>query len=204
MTPVPEAEEIELKEDGEFALPGDKLAYAVELAPGEGAHEDGEFTCASWTGIVSVDKDDRTVSITPVVSTPVTVHEGDDVIVHVTRTRSSMAIGEVVAVEGKESRNVSGDTEATLHISKMSSEYVDEVEDAFRPGDIIRAKVISHDPSVQIFTEGDEYGVLKAFCRRCRTAYDERDDGKLECPSCEYVDRRKLSNRYGKGLAVDH
>lgn len=200
---LPETEEIDLKEDGDFVLPGDTLAYAVEFAPGEGAHEDGEFVCASWTGTARFDNDNREVGVQPVVSTPVEAREGDDVIVYIRRTRSSMAIGEVVAVIGKEERVVTGDVEATCHISKISDEYVDEIEDAYRSGDIIKAKVISHDPSIQIRTTGDEYGVLKSFCARCRTPMDLEGDA-LQCPSCEHEEDRKLSDEYGKGLKVDH
>lgn len=195
--------EIELKEDGDFVLPGDHVAYAVELAPGDGAHEDGEFVRASWTGFLEVDTDNREVRVRPVVSTPVMVRTGQDVIIVVRRTRSSMVIGEVVAVAGQEERNVSGETEATLHISKISDEYVDKIEDAFRVGDIIRAKVMQHDPSIQVTTVGKEYGVLKAFCLRCRTPHGKVGKG-LECPSCEFREKRKLSEDYGKGMRIDH
>lgn len=206
VTVLAETEEIELKEDGDFVLPGDTLAYAIEFAPGEGTHEDGEYVCASWTGIASHDTDDRTVSVEPIVSTPVQVRQGDDVIVYVTRTRSSMVIGNVAAVRGKEERNVSGDDEATLHISKISEEYVDEIEDAYRSGDILVARVISDDPSIQILTKGEEYGVLKAFCTRCRTPLKRKGDSDkhLECPSCEHEETRKLAEDYGKGLPVTH
>lgn len=198
-----ETKEVKLKEPGDFVLPGDVLAYAVEFAPGPGTHEDGEHVCASWTGIFERDDDERTVRIRPIVSTPVEVQTGDEVVVYINRTRSSMAIGEVMSVAGKEDRTISGEVEATLHISKISDDYVEEIGDVYKVGDIIKAKVLSHDPSIQITTVGDDYGVIRAYCGRCRAPTEVKGQG-LECPNCEFNERRKLSKDYGKGMAVDH
>lgn len=198
-----ETKEVKLKDPGDFVLPGDVLAYAVEHAPGEGAHEDGEHVCASWTGILDRSDEDRTVSVRPIVSTPVEVREGDEVLIYIQRTRSSMAIGEVMAIFGKEDRAVSGEAEATIHISKISDDYVEEISDAYKVGDIIKARIISHDPSIQATTVGDEYGVIRAYCGRCRAPTEVKGQG-MQCPRCEYNERRKLSKDYGKGLTVDH
>jgi exosome complex component CSL4 len=103
-------------------------------------------------------------------------------------------IAKVVA-EGK-SRNITGDTNGTIHVSKLSQEYVQDVGREVRPSDIIRAKVTQVKPSIQLTTAGAHYGVVKALCRKCRQPLLKVEKG-LYCNTCERGDMRKLADDYG-------
>ena len=106
-----------------------------------------------------------------------------------------MAICEVVAVEGK-GREVTGDTNGTIHVSKLSQEYVQEVGKEVRPSDIIRARVTQVKPSVQLTTASEHLGVIKALCRKCRQPLVKVEKG-LYCATCDRPDYRKMADDYG-------
>ena len=78
-----------------------------------------------------------------------------------------MAGVEVLAVEGN-ARVIVGDTNGTLHVSKIAKRYVRDVGAEYHLGDIVRARVIQVKPSVQLTTEEQNCGCIKALCGRCR------------------------------------
>ena len=96
----------------------------------------------------------------------------------------------------RKDRDITGDTSATIHISKLSSDYVQDVGREFRPGDLIRAKVIQTKPSVQLSTQEPHFGVVKASCRKCRAPLSVHGKA-LKCEPCERVENRKVADDYG-------
>jgi exosome complex component CSL4 len=93
---------------------------------------------------------------------------------------------------------VGGDTNGTLHVSKASDRYVENMEDAFRVRDIVRAKVLESEPAIQLTTKSPGLGVLKSYCPRCGTPMELRGRG-VTCPACEWKDTKKLADDYGTG-----
>ncbi|MBN1109306.1 MAG: exosome complex RNA-binding protein Csl4 [Methanomassiliicoccales archaeon] len=175
-------------------LPGDEVAVAEEYLPAEGTYEEEGIVYSALTGELRINDEDKTVSVeaeNPMVSLAI----GDSVFCEVTDVRASMAICEVVMVEGR-SRNITGDTNGTIHVSKISQDYVQEVGREFRPSDIIRAKVVQVKPSIQLSTTGAHYGVVKSLCRFCRSQLRRTDKG-LYCDLCEEYEHRKMADDYG-------
>ncbi|MFQ6106335.1 MAG: exosome complex RNA-binding protein Csl4 [Thermoplasmata archaeon] len=179
-----------------LVFPGDELAVSEEYIAGEGTLDEDGKIYSSTVGIVELDSKERILRVRPF-NPPVKLKRGDDVIAVVTGTRESMGTADVIQVEGKE-RSVSGDTSGSIHVSKVSSDYTKTVKGEFRIGDIIRAKVIQTDPSVQLTTSGRNYGVLKAYCHRCRLPMEKRGN-LLYCESCDTTDKRKIAADYGDG-----
>ena len=105
-----------------------------------------------------------------------------------------MAICEVVTVEGK-SRNITDDTNGTIHVSKISNDYVQDAGNELRPSDIIRARVIQVKPSIQLTTVHPHLGVVKALCRKCRHPLVKEEKG-LYCANCDRHEHRKTSDDY--------
>jgi exosome complex component CSL4 len=92
----------------------------------------------------------------------------------------------------------SGEFGGILHISDVSDRYVDSMNDVCKPGDIIRAKVISGKNRIFHLTTNDKnLGILYAFCSRCGTLL-EAQHYDLHCPKCGNVERRKMAPDYGK------
>ena len=145
-------------------------------------------------GKLSLNDDDMTATVKPV-NAPNILKPGDGVFCRITDVRASMAVCEIIASDSN-NRNITGDKSATIHVSKLSSDYVQDVGKEYRPGDIIRAKVLQVKPSVQLSTQEPHYGAIKALCRKCRKPLEA--DGKvLKCKACERTESRTMADDYG-------
>jgi exosome complex component CSL4 len=87
-----------------------------------------------------------------------------------------------------------------LHISDAHIRYVDSMFDVCKPGDIVRAKVISEkNRTYHLSTKDRNLGVIYAFCSNCGTLLEQRRQG-MHCPKCGRLERRKTAADYGRGL----
>ncbi|MCK4443971.1 MAG: exosome complex RNA-binding protein Csl4, partial [Thermoplasmata archaeon] len=96
--------------------------------------------------------------------------------------------------EGKD-RAISGETDASLHVSKVSTGYTSDVKSEYRKTDIIRAAVIQTKPSLQLATDRKDLGVLRALCTRCRHPLIPKGRD-LYCENCERSESRKAAIDY--------
>ena len=181
--------------DKKIVLPGDKLSTSEELLSGEGTYEDNGLILSSQVGTYYVDTKNKRATVKPLTSTPVQLKKGDIVLAEVRMIRSSMVIADVIHVIGKK-RPISGDTNGTLKVSEISKGYVKEPSDVFSLGDIFRAKVTQIKPNIQLVTKDPQFGVIKAFCSKCRNPLIKKDKF-LECKNCGNKERRLTSNDFG-------
>jgi exosome complex component CSL4 len=99
---------------------------------------------------------------------------------------------------GKE--HLSGVFSGLLYISDISTSYVDLIYDACKPGDIIRAKVISEKNRIyHLSTVDEKLGVLYAFCSRCGHTLQQKRY-RMYCPNCGKMENRKIAGDYGKAV----
>jgi exosome complex component CSL4 len=175
-------------------LPGEEVAESEEYLPAEGTYEEDGKVFAAMMGELQLDLDEKVARVVPF-NPMAELKPGDFVFCAVTDVKNCMAICEVVAIEGKE-REITGDTSGTIHISKLSSDYVQDASREVRPSDIIRAKVLQAKPSVQLTTVGSHLGVVKALCKRCRAPMTRKEKG-LYCANCERNESRKIADDYG-------
>jgi len=90
------------------------------------------------------------------------------------------------------------ETFARLGIASASERYLKSMRDEFRIGDFVKAEVEKVTKfSVDLSTKGKEFGVVKAFCAKCRKEL-ELVGGKLVCPGCKFFDHRIVAESYGK------
>ena len=176
-----------------MVLPGDQIAVAEEFEPGEGAYEKNGLVFASTPGVLQIDEQSRIARVRPF-NPPAELQVGDIVYAVVDDIRGMMATATVNAIHGR-SRQISGETEGTIHISNVSQEYTEDIRDMYHLGDIIRAKVIQTKPSVQLTTAEPDLGVVKALCGQCRGPLELRGRD-LFCPRCERTERRKIARDY--------
>ena len=106
-----------------------------------------------------------------------------------------MATADVVANDGSQ-RTLGGEKYATIHVSKISQKYTDDVSKELRKGDMIRARVTGVKPSLQLTTKDDHLGCIRALCSKCKTEMVRKGTG-LFCPECKYSMPRKLADDYG-------
>ena len=126
---------------------------------------------------------------------PRKLKEGDIVYAVVADIRNTMATADVVAKDGSQ-RTLGGETYATIHVSKISQKYTDDVSKELRKGDMIRARVTGVKPSLQLTTKDDHLGCIRALCSKCKTEMVRKGTG-LFCPECKYSMPRKLADDYG-------
>lgn len=181
-----------------LVYPGDPVGVAEEFVPGPGTYEENGDVFAATVGYLTLDTNDFVARVESLVEPPAIVKPGDTVIGVVGMTRSSMAIVEVVALATQPKRQLGGDRNGTLHVSKASEAYVENMEDAFRVRDVVRAKVLETDPAIQLTTKGPHLGVLKSYCPRCGTAMTRKGKGVV-CPECDWKDMKKLADDFGEG-----
>jgi len=177
-----------------IVLPGDEVAVSEEYESGEGTYERDGKIYATAPGILNLDDASKVARIR-MFNPPAQLKVGDVVYATVSDIRSSMATAQVVILHGVD-RQLSGDTEAAIHISNVSSEYTEEFRQVFRLGDIIRAQVIQAQPSLQLTTAGPTLGVVKALCSECRGPLIRRGN-ELYCERCEHSEQRKITSDYG-------
>ncbi len=181
---------------GAFVLPGDEITIAEAFYPGPGTYEEDGKVRAAVTGTVEVDLDAREVRVNPAVNVPPKIEEGTTVIGRVQTIKEQVVLVKIGFVEGREDREPPVTGVGGIHISKVRDAYVEHLGDEFQPGDIVKAKVISTKVPVQLSTMGKEYGVILAFCTRCRSEMERIGRRKLRCPVCGNTETRKLAEGY--------
>lgn len=184
---------IQLAKTGRRVLPGDEVAIAEEYMSGEGTYELNGKVYASAVGELDLDPREKVAKVV-LDNPPVVLSEGETVIGQVTDAKPAMAIVSIIALEGS-ARSVSSETLASIHVSKLSSSYVEDAGDVMRPGDIVRATVIQVEPSVQLSTAGPHFGVIRALCSRCRNPLEKRGHS-LYCERDDLTENRKIADDY--------
>lgn len=182
-------------DDRKLVLPGDLLGTAEEFIPGRGTYEDSGRIYAAVTGRTEVDPRDRAIRVAALNAVP-RVEEGDLVYARVDEVKSAMAVCTVVST-GASRRNVPGDPEGTIHISKAKDGYTESLGDEFQPGDIVLARVLQHQPTIKLTTAPKNLGVVSARCQVCHGLL-ARGPKDLVCPRCGHRERRKMAA--GPGL----
>lgn len=182
--------------ESKFVFPGEEVASEEEYLAAEGTFAENGVIYASQVGELILDDAEcvaKVISPNP----PNVLAVGDIVYAVVGDIRSTMATADVYVKEGVE-RRLGGDTYATIHVSKISPNYTDDVSKELRKGDFIRARVTAIKPALQLTTKDEHLGVIRAQCGKCKTemVISKKGDG-LFCPECRYAMPRKLADDYG-------
>jgi len=181
---------------GEFVVPGDRLGVIEEFMPGPGTYVENGTIYSFATGRALVDVLNKQVSVfskTRLLGVP---KVGSTVIGQVTDVQSKLAVVRIFQV-GK--RPLSGFFTGILHVSDVSMSYVETMYDVCKPGDIIRAKVVSDkNRTLHLSTKEPNLGVIYAFCSRCGNALTSRRV-RMRCLKCGKIEKRKISRDYGRG-----
>src|SRR6266545_4089283 len=163
-----------------MVLPGDEIAVAEEFEPGDGTYERNGLVFAATPGVLELDPANRVARVRAF-NPPAELRLGDIVYGVVDDIRGMMATATILAIHGR-TRQISGESEGTIHISNVSEEYTEDIHDMYRLSDIIRAKVIQVKPSLQLTTAEPSLGVVKALCSVCRGPLEMRGRD-LYCPA---------------------
>ena len=188
---MPEGE----RKSGKFVVPGDQLGVIEEFMPGEGTYTEDGVIHSKVTGHTLLDTLNRKVSVYPLIRGVNVPKVGSIVAGQVSDVQSKSATLRITQIGQK---LLSGNFTGILHISDVSPGYVEIMYDVCKPGDIMRAKVISTtNRSHHLSTSEKNLGVIYSFCSHCGHVLTLGGRGLL-CPKCGKFEKRKIASDYGK------
>jgi len=183
------------QKSGHLVSPGERLGVIEEFIPDSGTYVKDGVIFSRIVGRSLLDLQNRRVSVYPVVEGVVVPKLGTVVIGQIGNAQSDNVLVKIFRIGNKK---LSGNFGGILHVSDVSDRYVDSMSDVVKPGDIVKAKVISEKNQVfHLSTNDTGLGILYAFCSRCSTLL-EQQHYDLKCPKCGSVERRKMAPNYGK------
>lgn len=184
------------QKSGQIVVPGDRLGVIEEFMPGPGTYVEDGTIYSFATGRALVDVLNKQVSVfskTRILGIP---KVGSIVIGQVRDVQSKTAVVRIFQV-GKHS--LSGFFTGILHVSDVSLRYVETMYNVCKPGDILRAKVVSDkNRTFHLSTKEPDLGVIYAFCSRCGNALTFRRV-RMRCLKCGRIEKRKVAPDYGQG-----
>lgn len=184
-----------MSEKKRIVIPGEEIAKTEEYLPGKGTFEMKGGIYSSFLGYLNLDFEEKVASVDPI-NPLVKLDSGDVVLARVEDVRSSMIITNIMGLEGGK-RGVSGETQASIHVSKISEGYTSDVWKEYRIGDIIRAMVVQVKPSLQLSTDRPNLGALISLCTKCRKPLVKMEKG-LFCENCQRTELRRTAPDYGR------
>lgn len=182
---------------GDFVMPGDFLSVSEQFLPGFGAYEDDGEIKSSIPGNVLINNKQKEISVISKSGGPTLLEVGDIVYGQIKDVRGQRALIDVHSKKGT-NRQLALPYMAAIHISQATPNYIDKLVDAFRIGDMIEARVIKIiGDNLDLNTEDEDCGVVKAMCTRCRSYLRISDNkNELYCDVCKRNEKRKISKNY--------
>lgn len=183
--------------NGAFVMPGDKLGIIEQYLLGKGTYEDNGEIKSSVLGNVQIDSKMRTITVKAKSSQPALLKLGDTVYGQITDIKTQRANVNIDCLTDS-SRPLSLPYMGAIHISQAKSGYLDKLTDAFRIGDIVKAKVVKiTGDNVDLATVDEDCGVLKAMCTRCRDYMNTtQKENEVQCRTCKKKEKREVSINY--------
>ena len=182
--------------NGNLVLPGERLGVIEEFIPDSGTYVKDGVIYSKIVGRALMDMLNKRVSVYPLINGAVVPRVGTIVVGQVGNAQSDNALVRIFEVGAK--KKMSGVFSGILHISDVSDRYVNSMGEVCKPGDIVRAKVISEKNQIFHLTTNDKnLGIVHAFCSICSTLL-EQNRGEMHCPKCGSIERRKTAFDYGK------
>ncbi len=182
--------------NGNLVLPGERLGVIEEFIPDSGTYVKDGIIYSKIIGRALMDMLNRRVSVYPLNEGAVVPKVGVTVVGQIGNAQSDNVLVRILQVGAK--KKLSGVFSGILHISDVSDRYIDSMNDVCKPGDIIRAKVISGKNQIYHLTTADKnLGVIHGFCSLCSSML-EQSRNEMRCPKCGNVEQRKTALNYGK------
>ena len=185
------------EKSGQLVLPGERLGVIEEFIPDSGTYVKDGVIFSKIVGRSLVDLQNRRVSVYPVANTATVPKVGSVIIGQIGNAQSDNVLVKIFRVGKKQ---ISGTFGGILHVSDVSDRYIDQMSDVCKPGDIVRAKVISGKNQIfHLSTNDKNLGIIHAFCSRDGTLLEQQQNRyDLSCPKCGNVEGRKIAPDYGK------
>ncbi|MEM3700433.1 MAG: exosome complex RNA-binding protein Csl4 [Candidatus Bathyarchaeia archaeon] len=185
------------RESGKFVLPGERLGVIEEFIPDAGTYVLDGVIHSKIVGRALLDFLNKRVSVYPLIRGARIPKVGSIVMAQVSTVQTENAGVRIFKIGNN---SLSGFFSGVLHISDVQQTYVKSMFDVCKPGDILRAKVISEKNRVyHLSTKDKELGVVYAFCSQCGYMLELKRH-VMRCLRCGKIEKRKIALDYGKGI----
>ena len=182
--------------NGNLVLPGERLGVIEEFIPDSGTYVKDGIIYSKIVGRALMDMLNKRVSVYPLIDGAVVPKLSSIVVGQVGNAQTDNVLVRIFEVGAK--KKMSGVFSGILHVSDVSDRYVNSMSEVCKPGDIIRAKVISEKNQIFHLTTADKnLGVVHAFCSICGNVL-EQSRQEMRCTKCGNIERRKTSFDYGR------
>ncbi|MFH1393474.1 MAG: exosome complex RNA-binding protein Csl4 [Candidatus Micrarchaeota archaeon] len=178
-------------EEKKRVLPGEHLASCEEFEPGENTFTDNDETYSSTYGEVEVNE--GAISVNNKGKTIVKPDVDAKVYCIVTRADPNKARLSCMLESEVDGNGRGPDLDAVLLVTNISRAHVETIRDAVKVGDIIKGRIykIKEGGEIEISILGKDFGVIKAFCGKCRSEMS-LNGSIFICNSCGWKERRKI------------
>jgi exosome complex component CSL4 len=183
------------QKSGHLVVPGERLGVIEEFIPDSGTYVKDGVIYSKIVGRSLLDLLNKRVFVYSLVEGEAVPKVSTIVVGQIGNAQSDNVLVRIFRIGNKK---LSGEFGGILHISDVSDRYVTSMNDVCKPGDIVRAKVISEKNRIyHLSTNDKDLGILYAFCSRCSN-FLEPQRYELRCPKCGNIERRKITQDYGK------
>jgi len=185
------------RKNSQFVVPGERLGVIEEFTPDPETYVKEGIIYSKVIGRALVDLANKRVSVHPLVHGARVPKVGSIILGQVLNIQTENANIRIFKIDNKQ---LSGSFTGVLHISYVQLSYVESMFNVCKPGDIIRAEVISEKNQVyHLSTKDKNLGVVYAFCSRCGYALESKRQ-TMYCARCGKIEKRKSALDYGKGI----
>lgn len=182
--------------DSNLVTPGQRLGHLDQYTPGKGTYVHRDFIHASLVGYKSetpVDDAKPVLSVVRDKEAHVVPRTGSVVICKVVRVNPRLASVNILCCDDKP---LQGTALGIIRVQDVRMTELDKVEiyNSFRPGDIVKAEVLSLGNAKSYFltTAKNEYGVIFAKSVAGATMVPISWE-KMQCPKTNTVELRKVA-----------
>lgn len=175
-----------------FVTPGEPLAVEEEAIPASGVYisRDG-YLRSMIVGKATLDRYKKILHVKPVVRRDLTIRQGVIVEGLVINTSEDVAFVKIYSAENNKVNAI-----GLLHVSQVSSDYIRDINEYIRIGDIVKAKVINTNTPYLLTVKEPLTGVILAQCSNCGSILYLHSAGYLVCKNCGKQEKRKVAAGY--------
>ncbi len=185
--------------NGRLVLPGERLGVIEEFIADAGTYVKDGVIYSIVVGRALLDLSNKRVSVHPLIRRAKVPKIASVILGQVSRVQKQNAFVRIHEISGNQ---LSGFFSGLLHISDVQLRYVDSMFDVCKPGDIVRAKVISEkNRTYHLSTKDRNLGVVYAFCSQCGYMLELKRQ-RMHCLRCGKIETRKTALDYGKEVTA--
>ncbi|VVB99192.1 Exosome complex component Csl4 [uncultured archaeon] len=181
----------------DIVVPGDFLGFEEEFVAGQDAHEgaDGGIL-ASTIGLKALDNGGHEASVKRLTRQVRIMERGCIVHAIVNSIKTNAALVTILDAEKDGEFRTVHNAMASIAVFNIDTQYIRGIDEMFRAGDIVRARVMEVTPyGVELTTKEPQLGVVKAYGIKSRQPL-HLIDGKLRDPVTGDTETRKVSSDY--------